>query len=134
MDQQDTTPKPENLSGMRDKWIAALESGEFPQGKGALRSDRGYCCLGVACEVYRRETGIGEWVPGDGAWVFKITGYYESAILPLSLVEVFGLKDQYGSSNDGSLGLTTKNDTGSCFAEIADLLKGDNYKAVPNES
>ncbi len=34
------------------KWVEALRSGDFEQGKGALRDASGkYCCLGVACEI-----------------------------------------------------------------------------------
>lgn len=33
------------------KWIKALRSGKFKQGKGALQTEQGYCCLGVACAV-----------------------------------------------------------------------------------
>jgi hypothetical protein len=34
------------------KWIAALESGEYEQGRNSLKtSDGRYCCLGVACVV-----------------------------------------------------------------------------------
>lgn len=29
------------------KWLAALRSGEYKQGKGSLKSHEGYCCLGV---------------------------------------------------------------------------------------
>lgn len=51
------------------KVIAALRSGEFKQGmsglKKELQNEEGdyearYCCLGVACEMYRQEVG-GEW-------------------------------------------------------------------------
>lgn len=34
-------------------WVAALRSGEYPQDVGALRTAKGFCCLGVACEVAR---------------------------------------------------------------------------------
>lgn len=42
--------------------VDALRSGEFTQGQNMLRTaDDTYCCLGVACEVARRN-GIGiEW-------------------------------------------------------------------------
>lgn len=42
---------------------AALESGEFKQCTGQLRKSGQalHCCLGVACELYRRQTGDGEW-------------------------------------------------------------------------
>ena len=40
------------------KWVAALRSGEFKQGYGTLGGPwNGYCCLGVACVVFERETG-----------------------------------------------------------------------------
>ncbi len=37
------------------KWVAALRSGEYPQGKGCLKNEDGYCCLGVA---YKVATGL----------------------------------------------------------------------------
>jgi hypothetical protein len=37
-------------------WLTDLRSGEFTQGKGALRTEDGeYCCLGVLCELGARE-------------------------------------------------------------------------------
>ena len=61
------------------KWVAALRSVEFKQAYGTLGGpDMGYCCLGVACVVYERETGKklpkevgGSYAEGDlcgGAW------------------------------------------------------------------
>jgi len=41
----------------KEKWCTALESGDYKQGNGSLRSDSGYCCLGVALEV----EGKGKW-------------------------------------------------------------------------
>lgn len=37
----------------KDKWIAALRSGEYKQGKMRLyrSEDNTYCCLGVACAI-----------------------------------------------------------------------------------
>jgi len=41
----------------KEKWVAALRSGEFKQGRGKLcnMTDNTFCCLGVACIV----AGIG---------------------------------------------------------------------------
>jgi hypothetical protein len=40
---------------LKAKWLAALRSGEYKQGKSALKDGFGdenkYCCLGVLCEV-----------------------------------------------------------------------------------
>jgi hypothetical protein len=33
------------------KWIAALRSGAYKQGREALRNDDEFCCLGVLCDV-----------------------------------------------------------------------------------
>lgn len=59
----------------KEKWIAALRSGEYKQGKGCLDdSDGRYCCLGVACKIAYAKTldmhedGYSvpmEWIPED---------------------------------------------------------------------
>lgn len=37
---------------IKAKWIEALRSGKYKQGRGYLRTiDGGYCCLGVLCDV-----------------------------------------------------------------------------------
>ena len=33
------------------KWIVALRSGKYNQIKGRLNDSRGFCCLGVACDI-----------------------------------------------------------------------------------
>lgn len=34
------------------KWIKALRSGKYKQTTGVLRSDQGYCCLGVLDQIF----------------------------------------------------------------------------------
>lgn len=48
---------------IKARWIEALRSGEYPQCRGSLKTQDGYCCLGVLTDLYLKETG-GEWVPG----------------------------------------------------------------------
>lgn len=36
---------------IRDRWIAALRSGQYEQGQGALNDGGRFCCLGVLCEL-----------------------------------------------------------------------------------
>ncbi len=113
----------------KELWLAALESGEFEQGKRELRtSDGRYCCLGVACEVYRRETGDGSWLsdafnsydfkPGDGdsAW----------SSLPPAVAEWYGLPshDPTVVGPNGREALAMLNDAGHSFAEIAGWIRG----------
>ncbi len=33
-------------------WVAALRSGKYQQITGQLRKENGFCCLGVACDVF----------------------------------------------------------------------------------
>jgi hypothetical protein len=36
---------------IKKKWIEALRSGEYKQGKGYLNQGDNYCCLGVLCDI-----------------------------------------------------------------------------------
>ena len=40
---------------VKQKWIDALRSGKYEQGSEKLRSQQGYCCLGVLCDLYAQE-------------------------------------------------------------------------------
>ncbi len=40
--------------GIKAKWLAALRSGEFTQGRNYLAMGATYCCLGVLCELAAR--------------------------------------------------------------------------------
>lgn len=88
-----------------ERLITLLESGEFTQGTGTLRRQETpegpvlHCCLGVACEMFRRETGLGEWQVSkhhDARSVF--VAYYDAegrryaseTGLPLPVAEWFG--------------------------------------------
>lgn len=35
----------------KDKWVAALESGDYKQGRRILKSEERYCCLGVKAQI-----------------------------------------------------------------------------------
>jgi hypothetical protein len=48
---------------IKAKWVADLRSGKFPQTDNCLRNSYGFCCLGVLCDLYSRETGE-EWETG----------------------------------------------------------------------
>lgn len=81
---------------LKAKWVAALRSGDYKQGKNQLCDGAAYCCLGVLCEV----AGI----------VYDATQKY---IL------------DYGTLLTGSEQrlLATMNDNGCPFTEIADYIE-----------
>lgn len=102
---------------IKTKWVAALRSGEFKQGRKQLRRGDNFCCLGVLCELYRRETGNGDWSTG---------GYFlgTSDILPSSVRDWAGLAESNPAFSRG-LSLAERNDAGVPFAEIADIIDAE---------
>lgn len=105
------------------KWIAALRSGEFKQGTGTLRThDDTYCCLGVACELHRREVG-GKW---DKFVDFQNPFSYLCArnYLPMEVMKWLGV--DHNNPMVSVLGryhhLAILNDKGRGFKEIADAI------------
>ena len=103
------------------KWVRALRSGKFKQGKGALLDTRGrvprYCCLGVLCELHRRSTKRFKWE--DERYDGSLN------VLPESVMKWAGLSDPdptligVGQPQDAAV----MNDTGKSFKTIADAIE-----------
>lgn len=112
------------------KWIAALRSGEYRQGRGLLCSlfdGEKYCCLGVACELYRQENP-GYTTEDSSARARRTYGINRNAIvLPPEVASWLGLNNSLGShiyGRNAKLDLINANDT-QCltFPQIADLIE-----------
>lgn len=117
---------------IKAQWVAALRSGEYRKGTGALRdSDDNFCCLGVLCDLAAK-AGVGEWSGSGpvrlGAIRFKGQGdlEWERDTLPLSVQAWSGL----GRSNPVAtietgegVPLAELNDNGAQFARLADLIE-----------
>ena len=58
---------------IKDKWIKALESGEYRQTSGYLTEKGCYCALGVLCDIYEKETGEKVLIEGSSATPYEIT-------------------------------------------------------------
>ena len=117
------------LTELQEKWLTALESGEYAQCKGSLHRGAGYCCLGVLCVVSGRE--------------FNEQGFCEerNQVLPSSVREESRLRDSSGESlatfHIGDMRfsqLTEANDSGHTFAQIAAAIRAnpENF-FLPNE-
>jgi hypothetical protein len=81
------------------KWVKALRSGKYKQTSGTLQDDVGYCCLGVACDVFAKETGKGKWRTADfssGKQFITNFGTDEEMIheadLPPAVMRWFGIR------------------------------------------
>lgn len=128
-----------NLDNIR-KGVAALRSGEYKQARGALRVNDRYCCLGVLCDVYRKETGIEEWVKiptqhmaGTAYQFLDIVG-----VLPVEVMKWLGWSETNPTVSHPILGskhtLAHLNDGHKLsFSEIADVIE-QNFLQVPSDS
>jgi hypothetical protein len=108
---------------LKQRWVEALRSGQYPQGKGLLKNyESEYCCLGVLCDL----NDPIKWHLGekDG------NTYYidEYDVLPLDLCiktglnpmgAIPGLKDKYNQQ----ISLAFLNDNGFTFSQIADIIE-----------
>jgi hypothetical protein len=91
---------------VKEKWITALRSGEYTQAREFLRTDYGYCCLGVLTDLYLKEVNE-QWVP-----------FGNHTTIPI-LVAIWA--DISQNSEDV---LIQMNDTeGRTFNEIADYIQ-----------
>ena len=97
-------------------WIKALTSGEYQQGKEQLRDGDKFCCLGVLCDLYSKETGT-QW---EGE-----TFLGRDEVLPEPVWSWAGLEggDPVLPSRFKQASLAAQNDSGSSFGRIADLIE-----------
>ena len=110
------------------KWIAALRSGEYKQGRSYLRDGAEYCCLGVLCDVYRKETGKGEWEPRFNnpkeTYVFVVDGDTSYLVPNMAVLDWLCIGELLKHDFYANYSITTLNDD-LCwsFNKIADVLE-----------
>lgn len=116
------------LSRIAELWDKALAKAK--QAKGRLRLGEGFCCLGVLCDVYQADTGLGVWdAPNAGGWTAFHTGEgtyagREVNFLPAVVRQWAGFGSNNGDYIDRtgahprSRSLTRDNDNGMTFDEI----------------
>jgi hypothetical protein len=100
-------------------WVKALESGQYKQTRATLHDKNGYCCLGVACEVFKKATGRGQWTRWKG---FVVGNQHSDVYLPRNVGAWFGFENidpQLGESC-----ATERNDTKrDSFQTIASAIR-----------
>jgi hypothetical protein len=89
---------------IKEKWVNALRSGEYKQGRARLQCHDEYCCLGVLVDVAAPE----RWADHSA-----------QGILDRSLRTQFGITDEW------HLCLTRMNDGGMTFKQIADYIESN---------
>ena len=102
----------------REKWIAALRSGDYKQTKGLLSDGFRHCCLGVACEVYQAE--VGDLRVDRRSGITRYDG--EDSRLPLRVARWLGFQESDPLLPDGrASGLNDEG--GYSFEQIADQIE-----------
>ena len=124
------------------KWVEALRSGNYLQGKGRLCSvteddDKYFCCLGVLCDLYEREHsdmfGIVQTIEDMNDFDYdydikhEVSYDYSTLTLPQSVMEWSGIKHGDGtftSDIEGETSLALLNDELELtFDEIANIIE-----------
>ena len=112
-----------------EKWVKALRSGDYKQGKYRLRDEQNnFCCLGVLCNLHAQEH----------PYLAKLEKYpssylAETAELPVLVQEWVGMYDSLGCFSDPVPGyedaysLAELNDSGMEFKKLAKYIE-KNYK------
>jgi hypothetical protein len=106
---------------VKKKWVEALRSGKYKQGKGVLRDDdSNFCCLGVLCDLHAKTTKKAGWDEANN----YLTGI---AYLPIAVAKWAGIPEDNISGNGRNCdvvlpngdSLSDLNDEGKSFKQIA---------------
>ncbi|MFE7797032.1 hypothetical protein [Nocardia sp. NPDC057440] len=103
---------------IKQKWVDALRSGEYRQGKEYLQFDGNYCCLGVLCDIAIRDGLLLKVEHDAGAGWYD----YDTATLPDRVREWAGLDSCDPVVAGERLSAWNDNEDKS-FEQIADLIQ-----------
>ena len=126
-------------SKIKEVWVNALRSGKYEQGSEKLRSETGYCCLGVLCDIYAQEHNTQWEFRGDEEINPQSQDYWyfdeHSEFLPESVMNWAELKthnptvriDVEDNEDEDNWyykdELSNVNDSGYDFSQIANLIE-----------
>ena len=96
---------------IKKRWVEALRSGKYAQGKNWLRNKDNFCCLGVLCDL----KDAGAWEDGD----FHFNGYDADVMPPHEILAEASLTETQAEA------LARLNDNGRPFPEIADYIEAN---------
>lgn len=110
---------------IKESWMEALRSGEYPQTQGRLRDGNGFCCLGVLVDLFLKENEK-EWIEDQfGYMVADIYGA-EDETLPRGVMEWAGLSNSNPDVilSEQTMRISDLNDIEKLnFTSIADIIE-----------
>jgi hypothetical protein len=106
------------LTELQEKWLKALESGEYAQARGLLGNrEIGFCCLGLLCDVAGADYCDGNGYPEHE--FAKKAGLITRAGSGRGVIRIERLTGKEFES------LAHANDAGATFAEIAAAIRAN---------
>jgi hypothetical protein len=129
----------EEIIQHRKDWVSALRSGKYTKTIGFLKTEKGHCCLGVACEVAGLSSVKNPSVSID-YYIFDDTKNKSFSILDEYMVDYLGLNNCTGLYSEdytvvtsgvvykhkGPTSLSIKNDSADLtFLQIADIIESE---------
>lgn len=125
---------------IKQRWVEALRSGEYQKDTGRLRTNEGYCCLGVLTDLYSKEVDpIWETDNNIDYFAGSTGSERERYVLPKCVAQWAGLytsptvpthylsEDIKAVWSSNYIGITEVNDRDNgeavTFNDIADLIE-----------
>lgn len=120
---------------IKTRWVAALRSGGYKQGRVCLRTkDDKYCCLGVLCDILKDQVALGWHLNKQGDWDFGTEGDGMVPSQEIGALADFGERsphtwpDKWTTNPDLKIegrfdSAGHHNDKGATFAQIADAIE-----------
>lgn len=104
------------------KWVEALESGEYAQGTGHLNKNNTFCCLGVLCEIAAKGGVVLRLEEPSTIGAYCYGSSRSTAFLPTEVRMWLGV--ELGDPKVQGVCCTTLNDVQrKTFPEIAAMLR-----------
>jgi len=101
------------LNTLARKWVDALRSGKYRQTQGHLRDYKGFCCLGVLCDVFDPT----RWTHDNFYYHIYDDDYKATAMVPDYI------RQYLGATLIDFAELADLNDFGASFDYIADVIE-----------
>ncbi len=109
---------------IKKKWLEALRSGEYSQGKSHLKAENFYCCLGVLCDLHAKEFAQSWQDPNDdGGSIYGESYFGAKNFLPHEVVKWADLPNDNPRAGEGAMSLSNYNDHGVSFEDIAGMIE-----------
>lgn len=111
-----------------EKWVAALRSGKYLQGQGALRQlvngELRYCCLGVLCDVAGARWVVYTSSENGKSKIYEAhyRGSCSTSLIPKAMLSEVGFSSTIPRLRNGKAFSSLNDHYGLSFSEIADLI------------